>query len=120
MMLAQLPVKHCLLFLSPHALSEWTAFDVPGVVGVFEQQEDGHFSVVDVFDVDLLPTREELVHHDRMGLWEALTRGKQSLRFDVFPTPLASPERRREIVELVQRSCCVRMQDMMAYYRTAA
>lgn len=119
-MLAELPVKNCLLFLRPHDVSEWMSFDVPGVVGVFVQQEDGQFAVIDVFDVDQLPTREELLHHDRMGLWEGLSLGKQSLRFDVFPTPLASPDRRREIVELVQRSCGVRMQSRMTNYQKAA
>jgi hypothetical protein len=120
MMLAQLPVKNCHLFLHPHDLSEWMTYEVSGVVGVFEQQEDGQYAVVDVFHADCLPTREELLHHERMGLWEGLTMGKQALRFDVFPTPLASPDRRREIVELVQRSCGVRMQSAMMNYRRAA
>lgn len=116
----KLPVRNCVLFLGPTDASTWKAAELGGVVGVFVQDQDGNYNVLDVFDTDRLPSYSELVSNARFGIWESLAGGREMLRFDIFPMPYASMERRSEIVALIRRSCGVQPQGVNVNYRKAA
>lgn len=120
MIMEQLPVQNCALFLGPTDATTWTREQLSGVVGVFRQGPNGDVALVDVFDVENLPGYEELKHHDQYAIWESVAGGKQHLRFDVYPMPYASLDRRREVVALIQRSCGIHTYTKNADYRKAA
>ena len=107
MIMSQLPVPNCMLFLDPCDASALVSADVPGVVGVFTTSPDGQYSVVDVFEVEALPGSDQLTQHARRSVWGQFVNSFDNLRFDVFPMPFSSSSRRREIVDFVQRTCVV-------------
>lgn len=88
-------------------MSDLTQMDVPGVVGVFSVGPDGQYAVVDVFDVDVMPGRDQVTSHARRDVWLKFVLSLEQLRFDIFPMPGSTTERRRHVVELIQRSCDV-------------
>jgi hypothetical protein len=120
MIMEQLPVKNCALFLGPTDASTWTRESLSGVVGVFMQEPGGQAALVDVFDVEHLPGYEELINHGEYATWVSVAGGKQHLRFDMYPMPFADVDRRREVVSLIQRSCGVHTYVKYADYRKAA
>lgn len=120
MIMDQLPIKNCTLFLSPSDAASWRSVDTGGVVGVFVEDVNGQYTILDVFESDVIPSYDQLVAHERFMIWEAMAGGKHMLRFDMYPMPLASPSRRQEVVALIQRSCGVATYSMEANFRKAA
>lgn len=120
MIMDQLPIRNCTLFLSPSDAASWKSIDTGGVVGVFVEDANGQYTVLDVFDSEAIPSFDQLVAHERYMIWEALAGGKHMLRFDMYPMPLASAARRQEVVALIQRSCGVAAYTKEANFRKAA
>lgn len=107
MIMSQLPVRNCTLFLNPSEASAVVSADVPGVVGVLTKSPDGQYSIVDVFEVESIPGADQLARHARRSVWSQFVNSFDNLRFDVFPMPFSSSSRRHEIVDFVRRTCVV-------------
>lgn len=104
-MLNLLPVRNCMHFVAPTPIEMWTRSEVPGVVGVLRKDPDGQYTVIDAFGTECLPDANDLLQDFRLAAWIESAGGINNLRFDAFPMPSASTQRRTDVVTLLQRSC---------------
>ena len=104
-MLHAQPVSNCLHFIMPTKLSDWSSYDVPGVIGILGKDENGQYNVLDAFPVDTIPAARGLAMDERFGDWVSAAGGLDNVRFDVFLMPKTDDERRQEVVTLLERSC---------------
>ncbi len=114
-MLHAMPVSNCMHFLMPTSLDDWKAYDVPGIVGVLRRGTDGQYHVIDAFDCSQVPSARQLTLDSRFSDWVASAGGMEMLRFDVFLMPTANPQRRGDVITLLERSCGFHARQEHAY-----
>jgi hypothetical protein len=119
-MMYTMPVQNCLHFLMPVTLSDWSAYQVPGIVGVLRKRASGQYEVIDAFSVDSVPSARELATSERYMHWAEAAGGHDHLRFDVFLMPLSDTVRRQTLLTLIQRSCGFSLPTPATYAANAA
>jgi hypothetical protein len=99
----------------PTKLDSWKPYDVAGVIGVLGKDENGHYFVVDAFQVDSVPSARQLTLDERFGDWVGSVGSIENVRFDVFLMPKTEKINRDEVVTLLERSCGFRTEHAAAY-----